>query len=170
MTDKISRRDFIRTSLGTAASLSLACMGLPELFAQALEKGSVYPDLSVVTNGNPASMTRKAVELIGGMNRFVSKGDIVVVKPNIGWDRSPEQAANTNPEVVAEVVKMCLEAGAKKVKVFDRSCNSATRCYENSGIKKGGISSRGGGELHGRHGFCQDEISQRGGSKRVVYV
>lgn len=145
MMDKITRRDFIRTSIGTAASLSLAYMGLSELLAQTLEKGTVYPDLSVVTNGDPASMTRKAVELIGGMNRFVSKGDIVVVKPNIGWDRNPEQAADTNPDVVAEVVKMCLEAGAKKVKVFDRSCNSATRCYENSGIKK--VATQAGAEV-----------------------
>jgi uncharacterized protein (DUF362 family) len=136
MTDKITRRDFIKSSLGTAAALSLSYMGLPELFAQTLGKKEIYPDLAVVTNGDPASLTRQVMELLGGMKRFVSNGDVVVVKPNIGWDRSPEQAADTNPEVVAEVVKMCLEAGAKKVKVFDRTCNSASRCYENSGIKK----------------------------------
>ncbi|MFH1335982.1 MAG: DUF362 domain-containing protein [Candidatus Zixiibacteriota bacterium] len=136
MKDKITRRDFIKTSLGTAAGLSLTYMGLPKLVAQTLEKTEIYPDLAVVTNGDPASLTRKVMELLGGMKRFVSSGDVVVVKPNIGWDRNPEQAANTNPEVVAEVIKMCLEAGAKKVKLFDRSCNSATRCYENSGIKK----------------------------------
>lgn len=136
MKDKITRRDFIKTSLGTAAGLSLTYMGLPKLIAQTLEKTEIYPDLAVVTSGDPASLTRKVMELIGGMKRFVSAGDVVVVKPNIGWDRNPEQAANTNPEVVAEVIKMCLEAGAKKVKLFDRSCNSATRCYENSGIKK----------------------------------
>jgi uncharacterized protein (DUF362 family) len=136
MKDRITRRDFIKTTIGTAAGLSLTYMGLPKLLAQTLEKTEIYPDLAVVTNGDPASLTRKVMELMGGMNRFVSKGDVVVVKPNIGWDRNPEQAANTNPQVVAEVIKMCLEAGAKKVKVFDRSCNSATRCYENSGIKK----------------------------------
>jgi len=136
MKDKITRRDFIKTSLGTAAGLSLTYIGLPELIAQTLEKTEIYPDLAVVTNGDPASLTRNVMELLGGMKRFVSAGDVVVVKPNIGWDRNPEQAANTNPEVVAEVIKMCLEAGAKKVKLFDRSCNSASRCYENSGIKK----------------------------------
>jgi hypothetical protein len=56
--------------------------------------------------------------LVGGMKKFISPGDIVVVKPNIGWDRVPEQAANTNPEVLATVVQLCYEAGAKKVKVF----------------------------------------------------
>jgi len=136
MRDKITRRDFIKASLGTALSLSIPHLGLPDLVAQTLDEKKTVPDLAVVTNGDPASMTRQAIELLGGMKRFVSKGDVVVVKPNIGWDRSPEQAANTNPDVVAEVVKMCLEFGAKKVKVFDRSCATASRCYKNSGIRK----------------------------------
>ncbi len=131
----ITRRDFIKSSVGTAFILTLPNFGLTEVFGQPAEEES-FPDLAVVTNGTPALMTRKAMELLGGMKKFVSKGDIVVVKPNIGWDRNPEQAADTNPEVVAEVVKMCLECGAKKVKVFDRTCNTPSRCYENSGIKK----------------------------------
>lgn len=131
----ITRRDFIKGSVGTAFVLGLSNFGLREVFAQSIKEES-SPDLAVVTNGTPALMTRKAMELLGGMKKFVSKGDTVVVKPNIGWDRNLLQAANTNPEVVAEIVKMCLECGAKKVKVFDRSCNTASRCYENSGIKK----------------------------------
>jgi uncharacterized protein (DUF362 family) len=83
---------------------------------------------------SPSEITKAAINAIGGMKRFVSRGDIVVVKPNIGWDRLPEQAANTNPEVVATVVKLCYEAGAKKVKVFDRPCNDPRRCYKQSGI------------------------------------
>ena len=135
MKQKITRRDFIKSSVGTAFVLGLSNFGLADVFGQPAEEESL-PDLAVVTNGTPALMTRKAMELWGGMKKFVTKGDIVVVKPNIGWDRNPEQAANTNPEVVAEVVKMCLECGAKKVKVFDRTCNNPSRCYENSGIKK----------------------------------
>jgi uncharacterized protein (DUF362 family) len=135
MREKITRRDFIKGSVGTAFLLGLSNFGWAEVFGP-LPKEESFPDLAVVTNGTPASMARKAMGLLGGMKEFVSKGDIVVVKPNIGWDRNPEQAANTSPEVVAEVVKMCLECGAKKVKVFDRSCNTASRCYENSGIKK----------------------------------
>jgi uncharacterized protein (DUF362 family) len=134
--DKITRRDFIRASLGTAISLSIPHLGLPDALAQTLAENETIPDLAVVTDGDPGLMTRKVMELLGGMQKFVSKGDVVVVKPNIGWDRSAEQAANTNPQVVAEVVRMCLECGAKKVRVFDRSCNTASRCYENSGIKK----------------------------------
>jgi uncharacterized protein (DUF362 family) len=68
------------------------------------------------------------------MKRFISKGDIVVVKPNIGWDRTPEYAATTNPEVVSAVVRLCYEVGAKQVKVFDRSVVDPRRCYKQSGI------------------------------------
>ena len=81
-----------------------------------------------------ASLTRAAVDALGGMKRFVSRGDVVVVKPNIGWDRTPLHAANTNPEVVAEVVMMAYEAGAKHVVVTDASCNDPNRCFQRSGI------------------------------------
>jgi uncharacterized protein (DUF362 family) len=129
------RRDFIKSSIGMGAALGFSSFIPLESFGEQIQKINL-PDLAVVTDGAPGYMVRKAMELSGGMKNFVSAGDIVVVKPNIGWDRRPEQAANTNPEVVSEVVKMCLEAGAKKVKVFDRSCNTAQRCYESSGIKK----------------------------------
>ena len=79
-------------------------------------------------------ITRNAIEALGGMKRFVRKGNIVVVKPNMGWDRSSEQGANTHPQVVRSVVEECLRAGAKKVKIFDRTCNDERRCYVNSGI------------------------------------
>jgi len=83
---------------------------------------------------DPAALTRRAVDALGGMKRFVSNGDIVAIKPNIGWDRMPVHAANTNPRVVAEVVKMCFEAGAKQVVVTDASCNEPNRCFQRSGI------------------------------------
>lgn len=79
---------------------------------------------------------KRAIEALGGIRAFVSKGDIVVVKPNIGWDRSPAQAANTDPEVVVAVAELCLLAGAKRVRVFDRSCNEPRRCYASSGIRE----------------------------------
>jgi uncharacterized protein (DUF362 family) len=94
------------------------------------------PDL-VVARGvgkSPSLIAKSAIEAFGGMKRFISRGDVVVIKPNIGWDRTPEQAANTNPEVVAAIVKLCFDAGAKKVKVFDRSVNDPRRCYKQSGI------------------------------------
>jgi uncharacterized protein (DUF362 family) len=80
------------------------------------------------------AIVRKAIEAMGGMKRFISRGDIVVVKPNIGWDRMPIHAANTNPDVVGTVVQMAFEAGAKRVVVADGSCNDPQRCFQRSGI------------------------------------
>ena len=60
---------------------------------------------------------------------------MVVVKPNIGCDRTLVLAANTNTEVVKTLVLLCLEAGAKQVRIFDRTCNDERRCYMQSGIR-----------------------------------
>jgi uncharacterized protein (DUF362 family) len=81
-----------------------------------------------------ARLAKEAIGGLGGMKRFVKRGDVVWIKPNIGWDRKPQQAANTNPDVVAALVSMCFEAGAKVVKIGDNPCNPAVRTYENSGI------------------------------------
>jgi uncharacterized protein (DUF362 family) len=80
-------------------------------------------------------LTRQAVDALGGMGRFVSKGNVVWIKPDIGWDRRPEQAATTNPDVVATLVEMCYQAGAKKVLVSDNPCNPARLSYPRSGIQ-----------------------------------
>jgi len=93
------------------------------------------PEMIIAQGGDdPAQLVRRAFEELGGIRRFVSRADVVVVKPNIGWDRTPEQAANTNPSLVAEVVRQCRDAGAKKVIVADVSCNDARRCFQRSGI------------------------------------
>jgi uncharacterized protein (DUF362 family) len=83
---------------------------------------------------SPEQLVKRAVDALGGMGKFVSRGDVVVVKPNIGWDRMPVHAANTNPDVVAAVVKLAFDAGAKKVVVADGSCNDPNRCFQRSGI------------------------------------
>lgn len=141
--NKISRREFFTKSAKLALWLVGSQIWLPFLTQRSFARSGVpekaspsWPDLAVVKFGAPEAITRKAVGLLGGMQRFVSKGDIVVVKPNIAFDREPEQAATTNPEVVAAVVKMAYEAGAKSVKVFDRPCNNPRRCYTRSGIEK----------------------------------
>ena len=68
------------------------------------------PEMAVIQGEEPSLLARQALEVLGGMRRFVSRGDVVLVKPNIGWDRTPEQAANTNPDVVAEIVRQSLGA------------------------------------------------------------
>jgi uncharacterized protein (DUF362 family) len=82
-----------------------------------------------------SALVSRVLSPLGGLGAFVKKGDRVVIKPNIGWDRTPEQAANTHPLVVRSLVKMALEAGAAQVLVFDNPCNEERRCYVNSGIK-----------------------------------
>ena len=92
------------------------------------------PEMSVIQGDDPTLLTREAIEELGGIHRFISRSDVVLVKPNIAWDRTPEQAANTNPAVVAEVVRHCWNAGAKRVIVTDVSCNEPRRCFQRSGI------------------------------------
>jgi uncharacterized protein (DUF362 family) len=91
-------------------------------------------DDSPAPTATPEQLVQRAVDAMGGMKRFVSRGDVVVVKPNIGWDRMPIHAANTNPDVVAAVVKLAYDAGAKRVVVADGSCNDPNRCFQRSGI------------------------------------
>jgi len=92
------------------------------------------PEVVVAQGEDPRALVRRSLRELGGIQRFVARGDVVVVKPNIGWDRTPEQAANTNPLVIAEVVRLCREAGARRVIVTDVSCNEPRRCFSRSGI------------------------------------
>jgi uncharacterized protein (DUF362 family) len=123
----MDRRTFITTT-GTAVLLAPTlikrALAAREQSLVAVAEGSDYP-----------AITRRAINAVGGMKRFVKPGDVVVVKPNMGWDRSSELGANTHPQVVRAVVEECLAAGAKKVKVFDYTCNDSRRCYVNSGIE-----------------------------------
>jgi len=122
------RRDFIHSTTLAAGGLILA-QGLP------LEAAPKRPDLVVAHGPLPEKLVRAALAALGGIHRFIAKGDVVVIKPNIGWDRTPDQAATTNPQVVGALVALCFEAGARKVKVFDRPCNDPRRCYVQSGIE-----------------------------------
>jgi len=99
-----------------------------------VEADPKLPEMVIIQDGDPTQLARQAIDELGGMRRFIARGDVVLVKPNIGWDRTPEQAANTNPEVVAEIVRQCMNAGAKRVIVTDVSCNDARRCFQRSGI------------------------------------
>jgi len=78
----------------------------------------------------------RALDALGGIKRFVKPGEKVTIKPNIGWDRKPEQAADTNPRLVGEMVRLCLTAGASEVIVTDIPCNDARRTFIRSGIKE----------------------------------
>ncbi len=93
------------------------------------------PAAVIARGGRPADLVRAAVERVGGMARFVRPGETVLVKPNMAWDRTPEQGANTNPEVVAEVVRLCREAGAGRIVVAEVPVHDAARTAVRSGIE-----------------------------------
>ena len=133
-----SRREFMAQS---AAAAGLMALQTQPLFADAAKPADMT--IAKWTGEKPndelikqiaGKLTRQALEGLGGLKRFMGKGDVVWIKPNIGWDRTPEQAANTNPEVVVALIQMCFDAGAKKVKVGDNTCHKAVKTYETSGI------------------------------------
>jgi uncharacterized protein (DUF362 family) len=123
----MKRRDFIKKSAIVTSSIYL-----PGLVGMAESTGNLVVK---VEGESPYAITKKAVEALGGMGKFVAKQAVVMVKPNIGWNRSVEQAADTNPEIVKAVVEMALNAGAKKVIVMDHSCHKAADTYKRSGIE-----------------------------------
>mgnify|MGYP001824612712 CR=1 FL=1 len=134
MMHPIDRRTFIRRTVQTA--IAAAAGGLPvlDLLAMPVQAGQA-PPLAVRKGQDIPFLVRETVNALGGVENFVKQGDVVVVKPNIGWDRTVELAANTHPEVVKTLVQLCLEAGAKQVRIFDRTCNDERRCYMQSGIR-----------------------------------
>ncbi|HJX52719.1 MAG TPA: DUF362 domain-containing protein [Polyangia bacterium] len=109
---------------------------LPTIKDHRADKPAGATDMAIVRGPDPAANVRRAIEALGGMGRFVRRGERVVIKPNIGWNRLPEQAANTNPDVVAEVVRLVLAAGASKVWLTDASVNTPEQCFARSGIEK----------------------------------
>jgi uncharacterized protein (DUF362 family) len=113
--EEITRRDFFKR----AAAAGLAAYGLAELDGLPEAEAAAPPTIVVASKKSPAQLVRAAVDGMGGMKKFVKPGNTVVLKPNIAWARKPEQAANTNPEVVAEVIRLCKAAGAREVKVID---------------------------------------------------
>jgi len=119
-----------------------------------------YPDIAVVRGGEPEELARTAVDLLGGMKRFVKKGDNVIIKPNIGPAmRTYEYAATTNPWLVATVARMCLEAGAGRVRVMDKPFSgTAESGFLNSGIREQVEKAGGEIELMSRFKYAATDI------------
>ncbi len=178
MTRPVAERRLVLTRLAQAgavlgASAALGGIGLlqPGRFRRgAAARGlrdlrvaddSGRPPLVVARGGGPALLVRVAVAALGGMERFVKPGETVLVKPNMAWDRAPEQGANTHPEVVAEVVRLCRAVGARRVIVSDNSIHDAARVAERSGIRAAVEAARGELVLASRSGF---ERANLGGS------
>ncbi|MDR3076135.1 MAG: DUF362 domain-containing protein [Synergistaceae bacterium] len=131
----MDRREFLKKSavLGLGAGLMFVPGGLKKIARTAFAVDE-YPDLVAVRGERISSMFDKGMKMIGGMNRFVGKGQKVVIKPNMSWDVSKDGAANTSPELVAGVVKHCLDAGAERVYVVDHSIEFWENSRNSSGI------------------------------------
>lgn len=130
----MKRRDFLKTSVVAGAALSIDFKGLQAALSTNTMAVELAPEMVAVMGGEPEAMLDKALETLGGIDKYIKKGQKVVIKPNIGWDRTPELAGNTNPELIKALVKKCLAAGAEKVTVFDHTCDNWQKCYESSGI------------------------------------
>ncbi len=123
----MTRRKFLKT---TAAGIVLGLAGRPS-FSIAREE----VDLAVIS-GDPVAATKKALEALGGISRFVKRGQRVVLKPNMSFTRTPEFGATTHPQVVATVAQACMEAGAQQVLVLDHTLHRAELCLERTGIRE----------------------------------
>jgi uncharacterized protein (DUF362 family) len=148
--NEIDRRAVLRIGATTAMALGTVALGIGLMHRDGRSKKKTLPklkdhrvaklpgsnELAIARGPDPAANVRRAVEAVGGMGAFVKRGERVVIKPNIGWNRLPEQAANTNPDVVAEVVRLVVAAGASQVWVTDVSVNTAEQCFSRSGIEK----------------------------------
>lgn len=124
---EISRRQFLKTA---AAGIAIGLAGSPSFLSASDEI-----DLAVVS-GEPAAATRKALEAMGGISRFVKKGQKVIIKPNMSFAKTPDIAATTHPLVVVAVAQACIEAGAGEVLVLDHTLQRAELCLERTGIRE----------------------------------
>lgn len=163
----MKRREFIvKTALGSAAA-ALPFSG--ELFAQARQAAGNPLDIVALYGATASEMFERGIAEMGGMGRFVKKGDSVVLKPNIGWDQPPEVGANTDPDLVGLVVKKCFEAGAKEVLCFDHTCgNDWQNRYKMSGIA-GKVEANGGKMVAGNdeYMFAERDIPRGKSLKRA---
>jgi uncharacterized protein (DUF362 family) len=137
----LDRRSLLRASLVAGAGIPLGLLDSRSLWASPSPALAIahYKSSPVDPDGiaeEAKRLTRSSIESLGGMSRFVSRGNTVWVKPNISFDRRPEQAATTNPDVVATLIEMCFQAGAKKVLVSDNPCNEARNTFPRSGIQQ----------------------------------
>lgn len=144
----VTRRESIRKMLRISGGLALAGTSplVSPLAALAeAKRGFIVEGVGEAKGYSIRTLTRNVFDAAGGINKFVSRGDVVVIKPNISWARKPKFAATTNPEVLSAVVELCQEAGSKKVRIADNTIHDARRCFALSGAGK--IAKKTGADL-----------------------
>jgi hypothetical protein len=142
---KISRRSFLKKMIGLGFTL-LGLISFPpfkkfKFFSRAFAEENPAlsgrgPDLVVAEKGTPEQILKKALNSLGGIGKFVKKGNFVVVKPNAAWARTPQEAANTNPQIVEALVRICYQAGAGRVVVRENPCDNYKFSFSRGGYKR----------------------------------
>ena len=164
----VTRRESIKKLFRLWGGLSLAGAVTGSLTSPvwaktaAADKKFIIEGIGQTDGYSVKELTRKVFDSAGGAGRFVSKGDVVVIKPNISWARRPEMAATTNPEVLKAVVELCQEAGAKKVRIADNTINDARRCFALSGA--GAVAKSTGADLIHPRSSLMKNINLKGRS------
>ncbi len=163
----MKRRDFLKKGV-QAGVIATSALSIPGFYGNYISKRSeIVPDnydMVAIKGGEPDLMFDSAIKTFGGMKSFVKKNQKVLLKPNIGWDVSPERGGNTHPKLVARVIKHCFDAGAKDVYVFDHTCDDWKRTYQNSGIEKA-VKDAGGKIVPGNTENYYQSIDIKGGKK-----
>ncbi len=150
----MKRREALKVGgIALSGVAAINFLSLKKSFASVGKNGTAVQksgDLVAVMGDQPTLMLEKAIAELGGLGQFVKAGDKVVIKPNIGWAKTPEMAANTNPQLVGKLTRMCLEQGASEVLVFDHTCQEWQSCYQLSGIEEE-VKKNGGKMLPGNN-------------------
>lgn len=162
--ERITRRKAIKRIgiLGGAVAMSLFA---PVSMVSSSENNGSFAVLGVGKDikTDPGALIRKVINQAGGMERFISRGDVVAIKPNISWARRPEFGATTNPDLLEEVVKLCFDAGAKKVIIADNTIHSPSRCYALTGA--GMVARNTGAKIMSPRSYFIREMNLKG--KRI---
>ena len=145
---KLTRRQFIKGAATAMAAPHL--LSLHSSYRLPLAYAAGEGDLIIAKNGTPTQLLQAAMTPLGGMGRFVKKGQRVVIKANIAWARTPDQAATNNPELLFALIKMCYAAGAKKVAVWDHTCDNYQFTFSRSKLKE--TSQSAGADIFSGHG------------------
>jgi uncharacterized protein (DUF362 family) len=85
------------------------------------------------------AMLRAAIDAIGGIGRFVRRGDVVLIKPNVAFERAAPLGATSNPEVLAALIEVLREAGAREIRVADNPIESPESCFVRSGVQQAAL-------------------------------
>jgi uncharacterized protein (DUF362 family) len=170
--DPINRREAVKRIAGLTGSLALGAVigdsfcSVGPAMAGVKQAGFLVEGKGTGKEYSVRALVREVFEAAGGIGRFVARGDVVAIKPNVSWARPPGLAATTNPEVLKAVIELCQEAGAKKVRIADHTIHDARRCFALTGV--GTVAAETGADLiYPRSSLMRD--MKIGGSRLDVW-